>query len=173
MSTISPEKRARAAKMGWVTRRQQPEPPTPDVLAVRRVHALLRTVDPRLGRLYVCDQAAALLHHYTDAHPGDPRPARLLAVGRGFAEGTATNQERLNALRVLRPYWKPIEHLSSYYFKPEHFAIQVLGFTLNKDTEGVIYWGSFWAWESGIAPAERGNRQPFHESLIAALQALQ
>jgi hypothetical protein len=165
MSTYDRDKRSRAAKWGWQLRRSGP---TPEMLLGRRIHALLKTADPRLGRLYVCDQAAAAMRHVANAESRGTITAAL-AVARAYANGQATDGERLRATRSLRPLIAAREAQSAHY-SPADCVLDAAGFALDKYLPHAIEWGAYWA---ARAVYGRDVWSTFLTELFAALETMQ
>jgi hypothetical protein len=165
------EKRSRAAKWGWAMRR--PMPDTPERATSRQVHALIRTIDPRIGRLFICDKAEVLLPFHVEAHPTDTRPQRALATARRYALGQATESQRRYANRLIQRLWdeRGMDRIHSHAYTRADNAIQVVSFTLCLRMDDCLYWGAFWAYVA--AGGDRtDNRHAFNLQLIDELEAL-
>jgi hypothetical protein len=165
-SNYDTDKRSRAAKWGWRTRRAEV---TPEILAHRRLDALIRTADPRLARLYVCDLADAALPIFAAVHPDTARPTAALDVARRYANGNATDKERLTAQHTLWPLYDLFDDKQPRHYTPPECALGAVSFALVKEHARGVEWGAYWAY---IAVHGRDTRHAFHLELIAALEAL-
>jgi hypothetical protein len=165
------EKRSRAAKWGWAMRR--PVADTPERQASRRAHALTRAIDCRVGYLFICDKAEALLPFHVEAHPTDTRPQRALATARRYAEGQATDSQRRYANRLIQTFWdeRGMDRIHSHAYTKADNAIQVISFALCLRLDDCLYWGSFWAYMAAGGDMST-DRHAFNLELIAALEAL-
>ncbi|MDB5057993.1 MAG: hypothetical protein JWO59_1465 [Chloroflexi bacterium] len=153
MSTAySTEKRSRAAKWGWRLRK---EGPSPEMLAAMRFRMAMRAADPRLARLYTCDVAESVQHLALAAFPGSTATVDAIAVARLYANGAATDKERLAAQQPIRKLFGQIEN-SRYHEDPAACALQAAAFTLDKLLIWVVEWGLHWA-DTAANPACKGR----------------
>jgi hypothetical protein len=168
------ERRSRAAKWGWAFRRS-PVEDTPGRREWRRAHELIRTIDFRVGHLFICDSAEALLPFHVEAHPTDTRPQRALAIARRYAEGQATPNQRRYATRLIQTFWdeRGMDRIRSDAYTKADNAVQVISFALCTRLDDCLYWGSFWAYQALHGDLACNDRHAFHLELIAELEALE
>jgi len=68
----------------------------PRFITIRRGGSL-QDDDHRLLAVWAADCAQHVLHHFEQAHPGDDRPRRAIALGRAWARGEATMMQARSA----------------------------------------------------------------------------
>ena len=75
-----------------------------DKTAFRQARLLSRvtTWDERMARIFACDCAERVLHIYEKAYPDDKRPRTAVEVAKRYAEGKATDEERVAARAAVR-----------------------------------------------------------------------
>ena len=137
------EYRRLAARNGWRNRKDA------RLQAWKRFNALLATADPRLVRLYHCDMAAEALAVYAEHFPGDPRPATALWVARRYANGQATERERMGACTMLVAVMRTFYGTSSYRDSapprhPAYRALQVIGWALFRNPRRGLRYSMSW-----------------------------
>jgi len=141
MAAWSAQQRSRYARIGWETRRRRRSALG---RAQRRFWLLLRILEASTLRLYACEVAERVLHHYAAAYPGDSRPAVALEVARRYARGQAGEAERLAAWRLLHfVAQRSSDELGDSH--PAHAAANAAGFTLWRPAHRAAYWSLFWA----------------------------
>jgi hypothetical protein len=146
VSNYDTEKRSRAAKMGWVWRRAVRTPEEIAKAETRlRFHMAMKAADPCRARLYVCDVAQAVQHHYLAVFPGDTRTLDALALARTIASDTPPTAYRLRKMRtrIIEQY----RHFETRRSEntPAYRALQAAGFALSTSIAGAIEWGLAWA----------------------------
>jgi hypothetical protein len=136
----TPERRSAAAKLGWMRRRGLVPPEPWDLF-----RAAVNAADPRLVRLYVCDVAEAVQHHFQEKYPGDMRTLEVVTVARRYANGEASERERLAAVRRITKLLD--ERAASRVVRngPHDCALQAAAFTLAKRLLWAADWGPYWA----------------------------
>jgi hypothetical protein len=72
--------------------------------ASRTLVALIKTMDPRLARLHICDLAAAVLHHAIAAYGCGDELGHAITVAPAYANGQAPDKERLKVLHMVNRF---------------------------------------------------------------------
>ena len=144
-AAYSGERRSEAAKWGWATRRWIPGPPDPETLARERLEALLAQADPTTARLYACEVAATVVHHYMARYPGDGGCVRAILAARRFAQGPLSDWGRKRASTAARKMVSRADDDAGSFCKPFVRAANAAGWCLDHDVRRGVYWSLIWA----------------------------
>ena len=157
--TYTTERRAAAAKLGWLRRRGLIAPePWPVFKA-----AVLAT-DPRAVRLFICDQVSSVQHHFLAKYPNDMCTLEVIAAARRYANGEASDQERRRVLKPVRPLLEWIDRDD-----PASCALQAACFCIVKPILWAAHWGLDWAMLADHPRATRPLDFAHYAGVFAAL----
>ncbi|HVA92412.1 MAG TPA: Imm5 family immunity protein [Chloroflexota bacterium] len=144
MRDWTPEQRSRAAKWGWRNRKDE------RLHVIRRTNLLLATGNPRVLRLLACERAETTLPIWEARFPGDVRLLALLQVARRYANGEASEAERLAASRLAVEVCRAIEPPEGLLrrFDPAYAMTNAVGFCLWRAAGQALYHAGWWTAEA-------------------------